>query len=52
MEQVEGLYETFISSGWLQQQCDNFNAQNEPLGYNRIPLHDRLDLACTTEPGF
>ncbi|CAK9079197.1 unnamed protein product [Durusdinium trenchii] len=29
MEQVEGLYETFISSGWLQQQCDNFNAQNE-----------------------
>eukprot|EP00438_Fugacium_kawagutii_P009920 Skav216413 [mRNA] locus=scaffold457:542706:548462:+ [translate_table: standard] len=32
MQQVEDLYQTFIHSGWLQQQCDIFNAQHQSLG--------------------
>lgn len=29
MQQVEALYETFIASGWLQQQCADFNSQHK-----------------------
>lgn len=29
MKQVEALYETFIASGWLQQQCADFNSQHQ-----------------------
>jgi hypothetical protein len=32
MQQVEALYETFIASGWLQQQCADFNSQHKFLG--------------------
>ena len=32
MQQVEALYETFIASGWLQQQCADFNSQHQFLG--------------------
>lgn len=51
MRQVDDLHKTFIGSGWLQQQCANFNTEHELLvgilGMGSIMHHDHFQITAS-----